>query len=209
MNNLMILFSVFIFFSSCEKNHHVIHVSATNIVTGSGSQYEGLKFSVVATTSGVFESNYKNVYEGYLDQNGQASFDLKMKNNKSYKLGIELPENSCYFNDLYFSLKHDLKTQTVNIVFAPCAFLKLDITNINCMGINDSMRFRSKLSFEDWEIWSSYRVGCYDYVSADYFEIPSGWRIYEWEVNRSGVITTFIDSIYLESGEYKTFEINY
>jgi len=63
-----------------------------------------------------------------------------MKNNKSYSLGIQLPENTYYFNDLYFSLKHDLKTQNIEVHFAPCAFMKLKLDNVNCFDEDDTIK---------------------------------------------------------------------
>jgi hypothetical protein len=33
--------------------------------------------------------------------------------------------------------------------------------------------------------------------------------IYEWEVDRLGVVTSFTDSIYLDEGEYGTFVMEY
>jgi len=201
--------------TSCKKNHHVIHVKATNIVTGTGAQYEGLKFSVVATTPGVFESNYKNVYEGYLDANGEASFDLKMKNNKSYSLGIQLPENTCYFNDLYFSLKHDLKNQIVEVEFAPCAYLKLKVNNVNCEGPSDNFKlfYMGRLVGGQGDsivgALSQEGNGCYSYEGVSFSDVPMGEIYYRWEVTRTSGTEIFYDTIYLDAGEYKTFEINY
>lgn len=215
MKNLIpLLFLIFIF--GCEKNHHVINVKATNIVTG--EPYEGLKISVVQQTPGVFESNYKNVYEGFLDANGEATFDLKMKNNKSYQLGIELPENTCYFNDLYFSLKHDLEAQNVEVEFAPCAYLQLKINNINCLGAEDTLIvFQGNQigTFDYSEPW--HHLGCAMWESPGgtdgcplgYSCVAMGEQYFKWEVIRNGTMEVYYDTIYLDAGEYEIFEINY
>jgi len=204
--------------ASCKKNHHVIHVKARNIVTGSGETYAGLKFSVVAKTPGIFEAHYKNVYEGYLDANGEATFDLKMKNNKSYSLGIELPEGTEYFNDLYFSLKHDLKNQSVIVEFVPRAYLKLIINNDNCLGSNDTLRLYQGNQIGTFDFTKNWDlIGCINWESPGgtdgcplgYSCIPMGAQYFKWEVIKSGVTDVFYDTIYLDAGEYKTFEINY
>jgi hypothetical protein len=196
-----------IIFTSCQDKEKLVHVKVINAVTNEG--YSGLQFSIIGQREGVFESHYKTEYEGVLNENGEALFDFKMKNSKSYRLFVEVPENNCYYNDLTYVMKHDSSNMHAYFEFAPCSSLKFEINNVNCQGSSDSMRFRNKMSYSDWESWSTDRSGCYAYTSENFFDVPMGWRIYEWEVNRSGVITNFIDSIYLDAGEYGTFVMEY
>jgi hypothetical protein len=93
--------------------------------------------------------------------------------------------------------------------FAPCTNIKLNINNTNCQGASDIMNFRSRYNYTDFQSWSTDRVGCYSYLSPEFFKVPSGWRIYEWTVDRGGVVTSFKDSIYLTEGSSATFDMNY
>lgn len=206
---LIILITLFNLIIGCQKNHHVINVKATNIVTD--EPYEGLKISVVQQTPGVFESKYKNVYEGFLDANGETTFDLIMKNNKSYQLGIELPENTEYFNDLYFSLKHDQEIQNVTVDFAPKAYLKFRYFNSSCFDSDDSIRVERISQVDDYVgfIYPAIYYGCEDYTMDNYAEVVMGWWHFEWSVTKNGTTNYFSDSIYLNEGECKFYEFIY
>jgi hypothetical protein len=51
--------------------------------------------------------------------------------------------------------------------------------------------------------------GCYNYIGSFFSDVPMGRRFYKWEVTRNGNTETFFDTIYLEAGETRTYEINY
>ena len=88
-------------------------------------------------------------------------------------------------------------------------YLKLNINNVNCLGANDSMRFHSSHGPEEWDSWSTYRIGCYTLTSPDYFQISGGWTIYETEITRINIITYQRDSIFLNDAEYGEIFVNY
>lgn len=51
--------------------------------------------------------------------------------------------------------------------------------------------------------------GCYSYEGSEFSDIPMGGTYYKWEVTRNSLTETFYDTIHLNAGEYKTYEINY
>jgi len=76
-------------------------------------------------------------------------------------------------------------------------------------GQVDTLNFRGRQSYTEWQIWSLDRMGCISSNSLDYFEVTEGWTFYEWKVNRNGIITNFKDSIFLSPGGYGNFNMNY
>ncbi len=93
---------------------------------------------------------------------------------------------------------------------APCAHLKLKITNVNCEGINDTMVLYRKHAIADYYSNNGWlHVGCANWETNGYSDLPMGEIYYKWEVTRNGTTNTFYDTLYLNAGEYKTFEINY
>jgi hypothetical protein len=51
--------------------------------------------------------------------------------------------------------------------------------------------------------------GCYQYESSSFSDVPMGGIYHRWEVTRSGNTETFYDTIYLQEGEQKVYEILY
>ena len=56
-----------------------------------------------------------------------------------------------------------------------CTETKYNFENVNCISQNDSMRFQRFNNYADPIGWSSYREGCYQYESPNYFGVNSGW----------------------------------
>lgn len=206
MKKLFLILIIGTLFFSCKKER-TFHITAKNAVTG--EPYPGLSYNIERSWSGSFENKYKTVGSGVLDENGEVYFTKRLHKNSSYSISVAAPSNTCYMNssDLHAGGEKNFKAE---FEFAECAYLKLKIENVNCQGSEDTMRFRSKYSFTDWEGWAGERMGCYSYETPYPFEVSEGWRIYEWEVNRNGVITTYLDSIYLNKGvDNGFFQMNY
>jgi hypothetical protein len=202
---LITLFLVGLLLVSCKKERH-IHITAKNAVTG--QPYAGLTYYVVQEMTSGDGEKFKTVATGTLDANGEASLTKKLPKAYSYAIRVEEPANTCYNKQITFYFGKE-ETFECSFEFAGCAYLNLNINNVNCQGGGDVMNFRSRNSYSEWEGWSTDRIGCYSVVSPYPFEVSAGWRIYEWRVNRNGVITTEMDSIFLNIGETGTFNMNY
>ena len=206
MKIVMILFLSFLVVSCGKKNQ--IKVTAKNAATGEGFADLGFRiFEVKPYTTPTGEVQ-ELVYEGNFNANGEAVADIRLKN-RSYVITTVSPGPMCYINNTQYFFHRDDDNLKFDFLFAPCAYLKLKIENVNCEEGGDLMNFRQRQSFTKWSGWSSDRVGCYFYESPNYQEVPSGWRIYEWVVDRDGTITSHKDSIFLTADQEHTFEINY
>jgi len=204
LKNLFILMLISCSLLSCKKER-AFHITATNVATG--ERIPNLHYYVVEASAGSFGEKTKTIREGDLDVNGEAKFNMKIKN-KKHVIRVVEPENNCYAENisLTFGSKEDFKA---DFKFAPCGYLTINYNNINCEGIGDLMNFRRKYNYLDWDGWSSDRIGCYSYFSPTYVTIASGQIIHDLKVMRSGVETHIYDTIFLGAGEYKTINLDY
>jgi len=209
MKNLIILFLVSLTLLSCKKER-AFHITATNVATG--ERIPNLHYYVVEASAGSFEEKTKTIREGYLDANGEAKFNMKIKN-KKHVIRVVEPENNCYSENisLTFGSKEDFKA---DFKFAPCGYIKIKINNVNCEGPSDDFKLYNTFNQVDF-IQSlattpvRFGTGCYVYAATDFSSIPMGKRMYKWEVTRSGVMNVFYDTIMINEGEYRVYEINY
>jgi hypothetical protein len=212
MKNLM-YFSLFIFVILSCKKENTIRVRAVNPVTGDG--YAHLDFTVRSGKTGAFGDNYTTEYTGTLNENGEAIFNLKLSSGKSYRLFMQKPDNTCYQNITDYVMKKDGLNMLAQFEYAPCAYLKWRIENINCEGASDKIKVyylgRQVGGQEPPIIGALIREGdgCYFFESNDFNEVPMGERYYRREVTRNGITEIFHDTIYLNAGEFYTYEINY
>ncbi|MCB9222751.1 MAG: hypothetical protein H6582_01135 [Crocinitomicaceae bacterium] len=219
MNRLYYIFPLLlltVWLSSCKKESTVT-IKAMDYITGEGAVYANLNFEVVEKHTPFQEEKSKVVYTGQLDQNGQASFTLKMNPKRNYVLGIEDPPNLCYGEVQQYYLDH-ASNNNVTFEFAQCAFSKLIINNANCIDANDKLvLYRSNdLGTIDgtyaWEhngcvYWET--TGGVDGDPAGYSSIPYGNIYYHWEVTKNNITTSHHDTVFYNIGEYKTYQIDY
>ncbi len=205
MKKYIVLIIIPLFLFACKKKS-TVHITARNAVTG--KPYAGLAYNIERSVSGSFENHYKTVASGVLDENGEAVITKRFSKNWSHDLSLEHPENTCYSkkDDYYFSGGENVEA---NFEFAECAHLKININNVNCQDTNDLMQFRSRYPYNDWEGWSTERYGCYNYSLPYYMSVTEGYRIYQVKVTRNNITVSHYDTVHLEAGEYKTYDLNY
>ncbi|PKR82061.1 hypothetical protein CW751_01615 [Brumimicrobium salinarum] len=140
MKNLIFISLLFFFGVSCKKETSVV-IQAKDYNTGDGTAYAGQEYAVAESWTPFQETKSKIVATGFLDANGQASFNLKMKNNRKYVLGVSEPDNICYGGLVQHYLEHE-KSNTVDFDFLACGYVDIKSNNIDCQGEEDEFRFR-------------------------------------------------------------------
>lgn len=195
---------------SCKKKQS-IHITAKNVVTG--EPYGGLHYTVTRVKTGMFESHYKTVASGTLNQEGEAYVTKRLTKEASYDVGIEDPGNICYVNQASFTFA-DGDDFEANFEFAECGYLKLSINNTSCVNDSDKISvYRKLLSIPNHETWSAthpyIQQGCEQTISPSYFSVIMGKYHFWWKVTKNNVTNTYNDTIYIQAGEYKTYTINY
>jgi len=139
---LIILFTIG--FTACKKKQTVT-LQAQNLTNLSdGSHYAGAHYMVIERRSGLSIDGIKSktLVDDYLDANGRASFEIKMKNNRTYVLGLAKPENICYTEiTIEYFLDHN-KNNNITFKYGPCGYLRNLSKNVNCEGSNDKMQLK-------------------------------------------------------------------
>jgi hypothetical protein len=195
---------------ACKKPR-TIKIIAKNAVTE--EPYAGLSYSVVSSRTTADGEKYRTEAEGVLNENGEATEEIKVKTGRSYSVRIGKLDNICYHNELdqYFDSPYDVEG-TFTYRFAECAYLKRQIVNINCGGAADTMRVYTQHSILEYLNFNNsewFHLGCANYQATSFSNVPMGQFIHKWLVTRNGLTETFYDTIYLEAGEYKTYNIDY
>jgi hypothetical protein len=201
----LIITLMFMAFFSCKKKT-MIKVHVENVATG--EPYVDQLIYIRENPQNVNQEN-STVYEGYTDSEGKLFIDLKYRRNAKYFIFVSLPESYCYLHSLSYPINKE-KTNDIHFRLAPCAQLKLKIENVNCEGAGDEMvlyQGNQIGSFDFNQPWE--HDGCAFWESNGYSNVPMGEQYYRWEVTRSGTTEIFHDTIYLEEGEQRVYEILY
>lgn len=212
MRILIILFAG-LFIISCGKKRTIV-ITATNGATG--ERYAGLQYVVVSSTTTGSGEKYKTEKSGFLNENGEATEIIREKQYRTYAVRVVEPENSCYNKEItmYFGGAND-KDGHFDFVFAECAYLKLNINNVNCQGPTDYF----KLYYMGRQVGgqgsgivgavSKEGGGCYSFLASDFSSVPMGEIYWRWHVTRNNITNIYYDTLYLSPGEYKVYDINY
>jgi hypothetical protein len=197
-----------LFLISCKKER-TIHISAKNAATGEG--YSGLGF-VLRETKGYVTSTgevQKKVYEGTLNAQGEAVFNYKLKNNRSYVLTTLVPdEELCYINNTSYTLANTDDNFKFDFLFAECATLQRKVTNINCIDSSDKIEI-----YIDNTMHSTLNIpwvlnGCANSTTSP-TKVPIGTYTLHWIVTKSNISTDYYDTFSLVLNETKIHEIEY
>jgi len=222
LNKLIyILILLFLFAATSCKKKTTVSVQAQDYITGSGISYAGKEYAVVETWTPAFETKSKIIETGFLDANGHASFDLKMRNSRRYILGVSQPENICYGGLIQHYLEHE-KINAVNFEYLTCGYVNIPYNNTNCEGVNDQMQYKYTYSSDsDIYIYRGFThgdgtwdnnlfiEGCANFNGDFYAEVPIGSYTVEWRVVRPSGTTTGIDYFTVTENDTTTYLIEY
>ena len=179
-----------------------------------GEPVAGNHISIVEifnVSDGVSGSKTKDFYSGQTNSEGVLFITEKFNKNRRYTVKVgKFTEDVCYINKSNENWYVGANTE-INFEYAPCAYSKLIINNVNCQGTDDQfVLFRQDeigslaQGSQGWE-----HLGCTYWETNGFSDIPMGRRFYRWEVTRSGITTIYHDTVYYPPGEYITYEINY
>ena len=217
MRYLVIVILIFSLFS-CTKIGRNVTVKGVVKNPITGKTYEGLKVHLLVGETFQLPGGYKEIKSTETDQNGR--FELSAGRTRevyvqvfdaagNYRLG--------WYEDGEYkgtSVKKATKGKTMEVEYhlVPYGEVTLDIQNINCESIEDTMWFRSKTQFEESypSNWSFPRVGCYSYTSpSPNTNFIIGNRTYQIRVKRSGVETVTEETFFIEENELMVIQLHY
>lgn len=177
-----------------------------------GSAYAGVMYEVLESPAGKFDSGANSMTSGLLDASGYASFELKMKNNKSYVLVIQEPNGICVTQAIVQeSLKRE-GNNNIDFNYEECGNLQFVLNNVNCNDpLTDNLKYKrieagSNIGIENGQYISV--DGCISFESG-YIDLPIGEYEYIWEVTKNMITTYHSETFTLSANEYKTFQLDY
>ncbi|GAA0875984.1 hypothetical protein GCM10009118_23930 [Wandonia haliotis] len=201
-----LLISLFLF--SCTKKE-TLRVSVVNVVTG--EPVVGNTISIVEifnVSDGVSGSKTKDFYSGQTNSEGVLYVTEKFNENRRYEVFVgQFPEEHCYLNRMGYTWSVGEATDLA-FEYAPCAYLKLKIENVNCLSEEDEIFYRRFWLSGGESTNGVSQYGCFSYIG-NYFDVPMGEYRYEWEVTRNGVTNYYDTAFSINAGGYYDLEINY
>jgi hypothetical protein len=205
--------------ASCTKfgKNVTIKGRIMNPITGKGIEgaeiwlqktaggYDGGYKTVKKATSGsdgAFELN-KLGLAGYSAICGKFSGDY-------YELGWTQDNGASYTGNFKLSVKKG-KIMHADYYAVPYGNLQINIHNTSCFDSNDELkifRTHSIEGFYDNVPNPAIYTGCVN-QTGNMNKAPMGWYKYNGTVTKNGIVTSKRDSIYLNEGETKIWNINY
>lgn len=154
-------------------------------------------------SEGYFEISKASLSKCYLTCNVTEVGDY-------YPIGWEKKEDVPLFDAFTISVKKG-KTMRADYYAVPYGTLQININNTSCFDSNDELkiyRTHSIAGFYDNVPNPAIYMGCVN-QTGNMNKAPMGWYKYSGTVTKNGVVTSIKDSIYLNEGETKIWNINY
>jgi len=200
---------------SCTKFGKNITVKGRvlNPITGEG--YAGVEIKLLRSKSFQYAGGYTAIQKVTSDENGYYEISA-MRTGTIYLIPGEIGDKySCGFkyNNKYYSMIQVTKGKVMHVDYhiVPYGKLQINIKDINCNGSNDTLkiyRTHSLPNFYDNVPNPAIYVGCID-QTGNMNQAPMGWYKYTGVIIKNGVTTPISDSIFLEKGETKVWNIFY
>ncbi len=220
----IIILSLLVSFFSCKKldKDNPIEFKIKAHIPYSNEPISGVKYTIKEYRSkkgGVIsEIEYTDfLLEGTTDASGNATISFAPKKNMKYRYDITFDYSNIHFANYsgnyslirvptYVPLSRK-NQQDFEIKALPHCSVHFKIENVNCFDANDKMRFKTfnmdefpNQSFQYITVWGDYFNGCGVFSDATFEDRLTGRKLYQIEVTRNNVVTTYIDTFFLQPG---------
>ncbi len=204
--------------TSCTKFGKNVTVKGRvlNPITGQG--IEGAEVKLYKLT-GFYDAKHKAIQSATTDASGYFELNKYTWSSPTvrcepkddlYKLGWTKDGGQTFIDNFELNVK---KGKVINADFyaIPYGNLQININNTSCFDSNDELkiyRTHSIPSFYDDVPNPAIYLGCVN-QTGNMNKAPMGWYKYSGTVTKNGIVTPKKDSIYLNEGETKVWNINY
>lgn len=224
--HLILLLGFLTIFLGCKKYSKeltTVNFHLYNPVTNEA--YAGVKVWVLQekNTSSGFNSSSETemIWEGVTDAYGKAFASFKAYNSTKYSYWqdaensfVQNPNLKLLKQPEFLPLNKNEENEVVYLVAVPASFV-FEVKNVNCFDENDRFRFRRSWVYGSqytnqfgWTNWSEDQFGCYELIS-DYNNYYSDIIITQYEVERNGVLNTYLDTFSIYPNSMDTLRIYY
>ena len=219
MKHLIIVSLVFITsILSCTKVGRNITVKGKVLNPLTGTTYEGIKVQLIRSKNLQLPGGYTEIKHTHTDANGEFELNATrlgdvwvqaQSGSDLYVLGWY--QDGEYISSNFRTTAQKRKTMEADFHLVPYGEVTLDIQNINCESVEDTMWFRRKWEFDDdYGNWSPPRVGCFSQSAGSTgSKVPIGNRTYQIRVKRSGVETVTEETFFIEENELTVIQLHY
>ena len=221
----LLLFALFGFLlMSCKKldEDNPIEFKIKAHIPYSDEPISGVKYTIREYKSKTELTSFGDIeytdfiLEGTTDANGNAAISFAPKKNVKYRYDITFDYSSLHFASYsgsyslikvpnYVPLSRN-DQQDFEIRALPKCGMQFKIENVNCFDSNDKMRYKVYHLEEEpnqqfqYILYSNYFNGCGSFVDYTNNDVLSGHQIYQIEVTRNNIVTTHIDTFFLQPG---------
>ena len=222
---LLLFVSFGFLISSCKKldKDNPIKFKVKAHIPYSDEPISGVKYTIREYKSKTELTSFGDIeytdfiLEGTTDANGNAVISFAPKKNMKYRYDITFDYSSLHFasySGSYSLIKapnyvplsrNDQRDFEIRVL--PKCGMHFKVENVNCLDGNDKMRFKTfnydefpTKSFETIYVWGDYFNGCGSFVDYTNNDVLSGHQIYQIEVTRNNLVTTYIDTFFLQPG---------
>lgn len=213
MKMIIVIFILLGLFSCRKKENVLISIDAFH--PESNEVFGGLSFSIIEED--LANDNKKQlVYNGVLDQQGKASFSYETKKNCSYEIVMNDPETFDFCNEIPKAVfSWDIQNYKHSFQIIPCAYLKLDINNVDCSTGSDAIQVWATYLGEFNSYSANYPNGlyksaynCEDFISYE-AAVKQGLYCIKRNIMKTPTWEYQYDTIYLQTNEHKIYEVTY
>ena len=210
---------------SCKKlnkEETIVNFHLYNPVTNEG--YSNITVRIIeqkdVTPPLKLQSKYESkvIWEGKTDANGKASHTFKGYKSDKYTYwqsvdedAIQVGGNKILTRAEYGPLQNE-KINTIEYTYTVPALFMLQFKNVNCWDTNDRFKIRYRWMYNSnqfgWSNWTQNHFGCYE-LTYKYNGSYEDYLIYQYEVERNGVLNTYIDTFYINPNYVDTLKIYY
>jgi hypothetical protein len=213
------LFFVLLLLAGCTKFGKNVTVKGRVVNPINGEGVSDIRVFMYKATATSLPADYKTVKEVYTDSDG--SFELNKLGLSKYYVKCDVPgdyyligweqkDGISLFDKYTLSVKKG-KTMHADFYVVPYGNLQININNTSCFDSSDELkifRTHSIVGFYDNVPNPAIYTGCVN-QTGNMNKAPMGWYKYNGTVTKNGIVTPKKDSIYLNGGETKIWNINY
>jgi hypothetical protein len=224
IHRAIIILSLLGSFYSCKKldKDNPIEFKIKAHIPYNDEPISGVRYTIREYRSkkglGLSEIEYTDFHlEGITNANGIAEIAFFPKKNLDFMYQIDFDYSNIQFASFSGSYSlinapsYDLITrnnqENYEIRALPHCNVHFKVENINCFDGNDKIRFKTFNSdefpfktFETIYVWGDYFNGCGTLFDGTFDDVLSGRKLYQIEVTRNNVVTTYIDTFFLQPG---------
>ena len=213
---ILTLFSLLFVVVGCTKFGKNITVEGRILNPITNEPISDITVRLIKSKNLQYYGGYKTIKETTSDANG--NFELSAGRTGGVWIVADFNYQNYYelgwdYSEKYYSqLKVDKgEVMHVDYHLVPYGELQINIKNTSCFSQNDSLvifRTHSLIHFYDDVPNPAIYVGCID-QQGNQNKAPMGWYKYTGRVIKNGIETPILDSILLDAGEIKIWNIYY